>query len=136
MTIKDDYSWPIDFPVTVPPDDVVPASGEAFRLVDNIPPSENDFRAYRDEKPQAVFNQADLICKSYGVSFWASVAKLKRALKNYPNEDQFGNKKLVRGNLQPQLGVIPSQIGKRGHITLWKCANSQPHLFINIEVQS
>lgn len=135
MSQKNNFTWPIYFPVDVPPSDVIAATGEAFRLVDNVPPTAADFMSYYEEDPTRTYDTAEKKVKSYGISLWTSESKIRRGLRNYPNKEQFAAKKIVKGMLIPSLGVIPEKKSTRGHITLWKCDNASPHLHLNIEVQ-
>jgi len=130
-----DYSWPVDFPEGVPENcDVVPAEGWVYRLVRTIPPTEVDFQRHRDEKPDYVYDTKD-IPKSYGVSFWSKLSKIRRVEKNYPAPEQYGQWQTVCGSLCPELGVIPAAIEKSGHITLWVQEGAEPHRHIQDEVK-
>ncbi|BCV48720.1 hypothetical protein AYI85_13595 [Shewanella algae] len=132
---KLNYCWPEDFPEGVPDScDVVPAEGWVYRLVRTIPPKEVDFRRHRDEKPDYVYYSKD-IPKSYGVSFWSELSKIKRVERNYPFPEQYGNWQTVCGNLTPELGVIPVKREISGHITLWVQDGAEPHKHINNEVE-
>lgn len=44
-----EYPWPADFPEYVPPEDAVDATGEAFRIVANDPPTDKDFVGHNQE---------------------------------------------------------------------------------------
>lgn len=129
------YCWPADFPEGIPEDcGVVPAEGKVYRLVRTTPPTEVDFQRHRDEKPDYVYLTKD-IPKSYGVSFWSKLSKIKRIAKNYPFPEQFGNWRTVTGNLQPNLGMIPAETAIDGHITLWVQEGAEPHKYIKHEVE-
>ncbi len=127
-----DYCWPSDFPDGVPEKcDVSPAEGTAYRLVRTIPPTEVDFQRHRDENADYVYNTKD-INKSYGVSLWTKLSKIRRVEKNYPAPEQYGEWRTVSGDLCPELGVIHTR--RDGHITLWMQEGAEPHKHINIEV--
>lgn len=68
--------------------------------------------------------------KAYGVSFWAIFDKCLDAKKKYSAPEQFGNKLIAYGNLIPDLGVIPKELSKDGHLTLWKQVGAKPHLYV------
>ncbi|NLS13615.1 hypothetical protein HGP28_12000 [Vibrio sp. SM6] len=134
MTDNLNYKWPADFPEGIPEIcDVVPAQGKVYRLVRTFPPTEQDFQRHRDEKPGYVYRTKD-IPKSYGVSFWSKLSKIKRIAKNYPFPEQFGAWQTVSGNLCPELGVIPAELALDGHVTLWVQEGAEPHKHIKEEV--
>lgn len=129
------YTWPADFPEDIPDScDVIPAEGKVYRLVRTIPPTEVDFRKHRDEKPDYAYLTKD-IPLSYGMSFFSKLAKLKRKTKNYPAPEQYAHWQTVCGELIPDLGVIPKEQEKSGHITLWAQEGAQPHKYIREEVK-
>lgn len=64
------------------------------------------------------------------MSFFTSLAKLKRKTRNYPAPEQYKLWQMVCGELVPELGVIKE---KSGHVTLWVQEGAQPHQFINEE---
>lgn len=128
MSVTNAFTWPIYFPENVPPIDTVVATGVAFRLVDNFPPTADDFMSYFEIDSMRKYDTEELRVKSYGVSLWVSESKIKRGIKNYPNDQQFATKKIVKGELTASMGVIPSKLSKRGHITLWKYENAFPHV--------
>jgi len=124
------YSWPADFPEGVPEDSgTIPAEGKVYRLVRKYPPSEEDFLMHRIEYPTRKYTKMDEP-KSYGISFWSNLSKIKRVQQNYPSPEQFGERMIVTGNLVHELGVIPSEPAKNGHVTLWAQEGAEPHLHI------
>ncbi|UPR28733.1 hypothetical protein IS519_12510 [Vibrio crassostreae] len=130
-----DYRWPADFPEGIPEKcDVIPATGKVYRLVRSIPPTKADFQRYRDEKPHVVYPTKD-IPKSYGLSLWTKLSKIKAIANNYPYPEQYGNWKTVCGDLKPELGVIPNRTEKNGHVTLWVQEGAEPHKFLKDEVE-
>jgi hypothetical protein len=126
-----EYCWPADFPEGIPEElDVIPAEGKVYRLVKNTPPTEDDFLMHRVEYPRYKYSQND-IPKSYGVSFWTRLSRIQRIRKNYPKPEQFGGRVVVSGELCGGLGVIPSEVARDGHVTLWTQEGAKPHLHIN-----
>lgn len=130
MTGAINYVWPEDFIEGVPPKESMPAEGKVFRLVDNIPPVETDFRQTRVEHPSRNFRTIEEQRMSFGVSFWADLEQLKK--KQHKYKKALGKKKVVTGELAPELGVA-SEPNEISHRTLWKQVGSNPHLYINIE---
>lgn len=129
------YTWPIDFPEGIPEKiGVIPARGKVYRLVRTIPPQKIDFQRHRDEKPNYCYSKKH-IPYSYGISFWNKLTKIKRIEKNYPAPEQFGHWETVCGNLSPSLGVIPAELEKNGHITLWVQEGAEPHKHVKDKVK-
>lgn len=132
---KLEYTWPADFPENIPEScDVMPAEGFVYRLVRTIPPTEVDFQKHRDEKPDYAYLTKD-IPKSYGVSFFSKLSQLRRKTRNYPAPEQYAHWQTVSGELKPELGVIPKEKEKNGHVTLWAQEGAQPHKHIKDEVK-
>ncbi|CAH6795391.1 conserved hypothetical protein [Vibrio chagasii] len=132
--IEMDYVWPANFPEGIPENcDVTPAEGFVYRLVRTVPPTKLDFQIHREEKPDYVYDTKD-IPKSYGVSFWSKLSKIRRVEKNYPAPEQYGQWQTVCGKLAHTLGVVPSEVAKDGHVTLWVQEGAEPHKHIKDEV--
>lgn len=123
------YTWPDEFPEGIPDEDTIPAEGKVYRLVDQVPPTENDFRMHKIDNPNYRYKPQDKH-KAYGVSFWSKAQEVIRAKERYSGPEQFGKKLIAYGDLIPELGVIPKELSKDGHITLWKQVGSQPHLYV------
>jgi hypothetical protein len=133
MSSSIDYCWPASFPEGIPEKlEVVPAEGKVYRLVRNTPPSEGDFLMHREENPTYIYAKKD-IPKSYGISFWSKLSRVQKVRRNYPEPEQFGSSAIVCGELCCELGVIPEQKARDGHITLWAQEGAQLHLHINRE---
>ncbi|ELL0573936.1 hypothetical protein Q6U63_003272 [Vibrio fluvialis] len=131
------YTWPDDYPEDIPEScDVKPAEGKVYRLVRTVPPTAIDFQRHRDEKPNYIYRNSDDKAKSWGISLWSKLAKIKRVAKNYPFPEQYGSWHTVCGNLCSELGVIPTEASKDGHVTLWVQAGAEPHNHIKDEVKS
>ncbi|ODX29214.1 hypothetical protein [Vibrio parahaemolyticus] len=124
------YCWPADFPEGVPEElGVAPAEGKVYRLVRSCPPTKEDFLIHRIEYPSRRYSKTEEP-KSYGISFWSKLSKIKRVQQNYPSPEQFGERVIVTGNLVHEFGVIPSEPAKDGHITLWAQEGTELHLHI------
>lgn len=131
MNNSPSYSWPKEFPSDIPTDEAKPALGYVYRFVDKIPPCANDFKMTRVERPEKRFLKKELP-ESYGLSLWKKLSRIKREKKRYSAPEQFGNKKIVGGELLPELGVIIEK--KNSHVTLWKQNGAEPHLHICEEI--
>jgi hypothetical protein len=131
MNTNSAYCWPAAFPKGIPEElDIKPAEGKVYRLVKNSPPAESDFKMHRDDCPGYHYSKEDFP-KSYGVSFWAKLNRVLQIKQNYPNAEQFGNMAIVCGELCRELGVIPIDTPRDGHVTLWVQNGAYPHLHIN-----
>jgi hypothetical protein len=105
-------------PEGCPPDaaEEIAAQREFFRLVRNNPPTLDDFRSQRGEKPDAVFQVSE--CQARGLSVFADRRDSERALK-LPK---------LRGRLSCRLlleagaGRI-QQTGRPSHHTWWPLAD-------------
>ena len=128
MTTEIKYCWPNDFTEKIPPEDATPACGFVFRLVDNLPPTADDFLQTREENPNRNFNSEHAKCLSYGVSIWSEKDQLKAKQRKF--RKALGNKKVVSGVLVPELGKA-NEPQENSHRTLWKQVDAKPHLHIN-----
>ncbi|WP_016955940.1 hypothetical protein [Catenovulum agarivorans] len=133
MTKNVSYKWPDTFPEGVPLEGAIPASGKVYRLVENIPPTASDFQMYRTDRPEVRFSKAQ-IPFSYGTSLWTTLSKIIRQKERYPKPEQFGNKKIVGGELTEELGVMYICTVNEGHVTLWSQEGAKPHLHICEEI--
>ncbi|GAA6170957.1 hypothetical protein NBRC116592_06270 [Colwellia sp. KU-HH00111] len=133
MVSKANYEWPDGFPPGVPIEEAIPASGKVYRLVKNIPPTEQDFQMYREDRPDIHFTK-DKIPFSYGVSVWSELSRIVREKERYPSPEQFGNKTIVGGELTDDLGLMYACTVNEGHVTLWSQEGAEPHLQICEEI--
>ncbi|CAK2701380.1 conserved hypothetical protein [Vibrio crassostreae] len=132
---KIEHQWPEDYPTGLPENqDVVPAYGQVCRLVNECPPTCDDFKRHRDEEHDYTYNTTKKRMLSYGVSFWTSIEAVKNIKAKYPADNQFGLKKIVIGTLIPELGVVTRNISTDGHVTLWKQVGAEPHPHFTVEV--
>lgn len=132
MSSTQEYKWPNDFPVDAPVEGAIPANGYVYRLVDQVPPTSADFQMYRLDKPKSKVAQQNKAV-SFGISLWEELDRISAQKVKYPAPEQFGNKLIVGGTLQPELGVILKTV-EDNHITLWKQIEAEPHLHICEEV--
>lgn len=130
MSTSIKYQWPDDFVDGVPIEEAKPATGKAYRLVKQVPPTEDDFLQHNVEKPNYTYPDELRVKQGFGVSMWSTLNQVKRAGKNYPAPKQLGNWLITSGELVEDLGVIHK---RKGHICLWKQKGAKPHLHINSE---
>jgi hypothetical protein len=104
-------------PEGCPPDtaDEIAAPRDVFRLVRSNPPTVDDFKSQRAEKPRAVFQVSE--CQARGLSVFAERRDSERALK-LPT---------LRGRLICSLRLGPGagriqQTGRTSHHTWWPLA--------------
>lgn len=116
--------WPDFYPEDTPPDDAIEAKGEAYRLVDNSPPTKADFRSMYEENPVRCkpFSLADfkLAC---GTSHFTEKEDIKTVRSLFK---PFRNKKIAKGKLNQELGVMLDTRDK-SHLTVWYRVDSSPH---------
>ncbi|MFT7680657.1 MAG: hypothetical protein ACI935_000088 [Moritella dasanensis] len=127
MSTTPSYKWPREFPIDIPSKDAIPACGYAYRLVAQVPPTQDDFKMTRLVDPDRKFKASEM-SESYGLSLWYKLERIVRARKRYFSAEQYGNKIIVGGELQPELGVIIESANS--HVTLWKQDGAEPHLHI------
>lgn len=134
MSNETEFTWPSNFPKGIPDrENTIPATGWVYRLARTSPPTEVDFVPHREEKNNYPYTKAQ-IPLSYGVSLWTKLDKIKQIARNYPCPEQYGNWRTVCGNLCPELGVIPKEQARDGHVTLWVQQGAKPHEHISDEV--
>lgn len=104
-------------PEGCPPDaaEEIATATEVFRLVRGNPPTLDDFRSQRAEKPEAVFQVSE--CKARGVSVFADRRDSERALK-LPT---LRGRLICRLRLEAGAGRI-QQTGRPSHHTWWPLA--------------
>lgn len=110
--------WVPEMPEGVPPQDIsIPHEHPLFRLVKNIPATENDFVTYHEQDPNR--DWGDLYVCSFASSMFDDLAAVKR-LKKMPNLKD--SKAVVRIILNPEDGVV-KQTFKPNHFSWWKTNN-------------
>lgn len=104
-------------PEGCPPDaaEEIAALREVFRLVRNSPPTLDDFKSQRAEKPDAVFQVSE--CQARGLSVFAERRDSERALK-LPT---LRGRLICRLRLEGGAGRI-QQTGRPSHHTWWPLA--------------
>ena len=95
--------------------DEIAAPREVFRLVRNNPPTVDDFKSQRAEKPAAVFQLSE--CQARGLSVFAERRDSERALK-LPT---LRGRLICRLRLDAGAGRI-QQTGRPSHHTWWPLA--------------
>lgn len=106
-------------PEGCPPDaaEEIAASREVFRLVRNSPPTLDDFRSQRAEKPQAVFEVPE--CRARGLSVFAERRDAEAKALKLP---RFRGCLVGRVTLQAGAGRI-QQTFQPSHHTWWPLAS-------------
>ncbi len=104
-------------PEGCPPDEATEISvpWEVFRLVRTNPPSRDDFRSQRAEKPDAVFRVSE--CQARGLSVFTERSDSERALKL----PRLRGRVICRLRLKSGVGRI-QQTGPPSHHTWWPLA--------------
>ena len=101
-------------PDNCPPDTAaeIDATRLVYRLVRNNPPTNEDFRSQRTDKPTARFNVSE--CRARGLSIFADRRVAERVAKK-PN---LAGSAICQVILTPGAGRI-KQTGGRSHYTWW-----------------
>lgn len=104
-------------PEGCPPEEAeeITAQRAFFRLVRNNPPTLDDFRSQRAEKPEATFRVTE--CQARGLSVFGDRRDSERALK-LPS---LRGRSICRLNLEFGAGRI-QQTGRPSHHTWWPLA--------------
>lgn len=109
--------FPTHYPFGCPPEDSEPALGEAYRVVENNPPTPLDFRSPHEIKPG--YNYGRLECHAVGVSLYRDIDDIYRMQKRIPAKR---NLQISIGTLSPEMGRTKPTVFKRkekSHITWW-----------------
>jgi len=94
----------------------IPAPREVFRLVRGNPPTLNDFKSQRAEKPEAVFKVSE--CQARGLSVFAERRDAEERALRLP---RFRGCSICRVTLQDGAGRI-QQTFQPSHHTWWPLA--------------
>lgn len=133
--VIDEYTWPDCFPEGVPPEDSVRAGGLVYRIVKNIPPTSDDFLCWLQDNPTKTISDTVAPEKPYGVSLCTTEKRAKKLKRNFQGREQFGTSYVVKGVLDPSLGVTEPKADRKGHLTYWRAVDTAPHEYINERVQ-
>lgn len=118
--------WPDYFPDNCPPDNAREASGEVYRLVDNNPPTPEDFQSWREQHPNEQCPKSVTECQASGLSVFTSMDDVNMARQKVK---RLRKKKIAHSNLTSDLGRIlhtPSQNTGESHHTWWLPIGAQP----------
>lgn len=115
--------WPAFFPEGVPPEDSVPATGIAYRLVRTIPPRGEDFCSTLEERRDHNFTGEHLV-NACGTSFHTNLQASRRTRKRYRG---LRDRKIATGELTTRMGRQKPTYTP-GHLTVWLFVDAQPHL--------
>jgi hypothetical protein len=115
--------WFDDFPKQCPPSDARQDTLEVFRLVSNIPPTEDDFRPNIREFPHQPFRD-DVLCYAHGVSVYKKYEDVLNTRENKRNK-RLRDKKIAVGTITPKDGVIKETFAP-SHVTWW-LQTDEPH---------
>lgn len=118
------YQWPDYFPENVPPAEAKPAAGRSYRLVNQIPPTPEDFQStYEDDRARDFGEMFWMAC---GTSLYTNVQDSIKVRARY----KALRKKLVAvGDLSPPMGMMQATPSRAAatHLTVWFCTTATPH---------
>ena len=111
MTFRD------PLPEGCPPDDAIEITlrRTVFRVVSGDPPTDDDFRSQRSEKPRASFNAPE--CLARGLSVYSDMRDAARLLKL----PKFRGMLICQVTLERGAGNL-SETTSRSHVTWWPFA--------------
>lgn len=122
-SIQPTYDWAEELPPNCPPETAVAPQYEIFyRLVKQIPPTQEDFYSHRKLYPQKTFHATE--CRAHSLSVFSSLEECAKLLK-LPLHKQ---KKVVQLILPPESGVILHTGTQLSHYSWWKTAKYNPLL--------
>ena len=106
-------------PDDCPPDDAeeITAPRVVYRLVRNNPPTDDDFRSQRAERPDRVFRDVNE-CQARGMSVFASLS----AAESLSERGRLQGTAVCLVNLNPGAGSI-LLTGRHSHHTWWPLAS-------------
>ncbi len=116
--------FPEYLPDNCPPETAQAASGKVYYLVNNEPPTPEDFLSKRQKNPKLRFPKDEKECRACGISVYTEIEDLLKARQEFPG---LGNLKVAVGNLTPNLGVIEPTPSRKfpSHHTLWLAIDAQ-----------
>ncbi len=130
--------WPDDLPAQCPPADATPASGVAYRIVKNDPPTSKDFVRPRDLPRKTPIPDGEL-CAHSALSIFTDLSDVLLGIKLIPG---FSKKKVVTGVLTGDTGVTsgsPSSVKSgtqelvlKSHRDWWICLGVAPETLFRV----
>jgi len=121
-------AFPDYFPEDCPPEDAVPASGTAYRLVGS-PIAVDDFLSVRQRYPKRSFSNPEKECKVHGLSVYRNIDHAQKTREIIPAlRDRF----IGVCTLRPEYGALkptPSRITGLSHCTWWVAVGVEPWEF-------
>ncbi|MDB9448331.1 hypothetical protein [Dolichospermum circinale] len=124
--------WPQYFPKNCPSEAAQPISGTIYRLVDNNPPTSDDFRSWREQNIDQPCPKNITECQTCGLSVFTSETGVCNARNKIP---ALRKKQVALGYGNSDLGVMlntPSRKTGNDHHTWWFPANQEPWKFFEI----
>ena len=114
--------WAEELPPNCPPSDAVRPKGEQYyRLVQRIPPSEQDFWSQRKMHPNKVFNNvSECVARS------CSLISTLDVCIEYAKLPNLRNRKIVALVLTPNSGFVKKTSAHRAHYSWWRASCFDP----------
>jgi hypothetical protein len=117
--------WPEFFPQKCPPVESYTSTATVYRLVNNNPPAQPDFRSHREMRPMKDYRHAE--CEACGLSVHTDRSDSERIRKRIP---YFRDMLIAKGTLNPSLGKIQStpstMTDGKSHHTWWVPQEAEP----------
>jgi hypothetical protein len=97
-----------------PPPDAQPCSGDIYRLVSSVPPTESDFESHFDKYADRDWKGQECIARGLSVCLsFDAAAKLRKRFKAYAAH------KVALASIMPAMGVIKQTGQNADHHTWW-----------------
>jgi hypothetical protein len=129
--MTDNTGWAEDLPPNCPPADAIePVNDPFYRLVGNVPPSDEDFWSQRKLYPLKKFNTTE--CMACSCSLSSTIDRCVE-LSKLP---ALQNKRIVELLLPPKSGLIKKTGVNADHFSWWRAKDFDPiPICIEVSVQ-
>jgi hypothetical protein len=118
-----EFDWAEDLPEMCPPEKASPPNNEIyFRLVDSIPPTEQDFYSQRKLHPEKYFSKGECIARA--VSLFSDLEECRKISK-LPTQ-KLRNCNIVSIILPNGSGLILQTGFNKYHNSWWRTNNFDP----------
>lgn len=108
-----ELKYGVDYPDACPPACAIPIEGYFYRLCDNNPPTEHDFKTHVDLK---IKFPPKRLCEAKALSFLKDKESADKFKKRFP---KFKDKKIVSVHIKVEYG-ISSAVDRNGHFNFWE----------------
>ncbi len=124
--------FPADYPPDCPISGAHPVTWSVWYLVDQSPPSADDFRPLAVKEGRANYERRNnrQKCMARGISVWTDRSAVLVAQSLNPG---LAGKLLARGTIKPTDGWVAQTGGNPAHHTWWPFEGVSPHTIFQVE---